>query len=195
MNSSIIGDAVPRRGNRLSRWAAGSALALFGWRLDAEVPNLSKFVLVGAPHTSNWDFVISMLALFALGIKISWMGKFSLFRWPFVGILEWLGGVPIDRSVRSGVVDQTIQAFKKQEKFVIGVTPDATRSNFSRWRTGFYHIAHGAKVPVVVVRFDFGRKLFGIGPTIEPTGDITADMAHIQAQYAGVEGKFPRPMV
>jgi 1-acyl-sn-glycerol-3-phosphate acyltransferase len=163
-----------------------------GWRIEVDVPNLPKAVLVGAPHTSNWDFVLTLVTLFALSVKISWMAKHTFFRWPFNGLLEWLGGVPIDRTIQSdGIVNQTIKAFNSRDKFVIAIMPEGTRTKVRRWKTGFYHIAQGAKVPIVLVRFDYGRKVMGIGPTIEPSGDITVDMAQIQSFFAAIKGKNP----
>lgn len=188
--STTIGDALPKRGNRLSQWLAQSLMSLFGWRIEADIPNRPKIVLVGAPHTSNWDFVLTMGTLFALNVKIFWMGKKSLFKWPFGGIMEWLGGVPVDRAQKGrGVVEQTIEAFNSHDKFVIAIMPEASRSQVREWKTGFYHIAQGADVPIVLVRFDYGRKVMGVGPTIEPSGDVAADIAEIQSYYAGIEGK------
>jgi len=192
MDVPIIGDALPRRGNRFSRLIAQSLMTLFGWRIEVDAPNVPKIVLVGAPHTSNWDFVLTLTTFFALSVRISWMAKHTFFRWPFSGLLKWLGGVPIDRTIQDdGIVKQTIQAFDNHEKFVIAVMPEGTRSKARRWKTGFYHIAQGAKVPIVLVRFDYGRKVMGIGPAIEPSGDIAAEMAHIQSIFAAIEGKNP----
>jgi 1-acyl-sn-glycerol-3-phosphate acyltransferase len=165
-------------------------MSVFGWRIAADLPNLPKFVLVGAPHTSNWDFLLTMATQFALGVRISWLAKRSLFRWPFGGVMSWLGGVAVNRSSRSsGIVEQTVEAFNSRDKFIIAVMPEGTRSRVSRWKTGFYRIAEGANVPVVLVRFDYGRKVMGIGPTIEPTGDVEADMMLIQSYYQDVKGK------
>ena len=190
MNVSALGNSLPKRGNRLSQWLAQSIMSLFGWRIAAEIPNLPKFVLVGAPHTSNWDFLLTMSTLYALGVDISWLAKRSLFRPPFKGLMEWLGGVPVDRANKgAGIVEQTVAAFNQREKFIIAVMPEGTRSKVREWKTGFYHIAEKADVPLVLVRFDYGRKVMGIGPTIEPTGDITADMKIIKSHYAGIKGK------
>ena len=168
-------------------------MSLFGWRIEFDdVPNLPKLMLVGAPHTSNWDFVLTLATFFALSVKISWMAKHTFFRWPFKGVLAWLGGVPVDRTNRDeGIVDQTIRAFESHDKFVIAIMPEGTRSKTHKWKTGFYHIARGAKVPIVLIRFDYGRKVMGIGPTIEPSGDAAADMVHIQSIFAAVRGKNP----
>lgn len=168
-------------------------MSLFGWRIEFDgVPNLPKFILVGAPHTSNWDFVLTLITFFALSVRISWMAKHTFFRWPLKGVLTWLGGVPVNRANRdNGIVDQTIKAFDSHDKFIIAVMPEGTRSKVRRWKTGFYHIAQGAQVPIVSVRFDYGRKVMGIGPTIEPSGDMAADMARIQSVFATIQGKNP----
>ena len=193
MDGPVVGDALPRRGNRLTQLIARSLMSLFGWRIEVDgVPDLPKLILVGAPHTSNWDFVLTLTTLFALSVRISWMAKHTFFRWPFKGLLAWLGGVPIDRTIQDdGTVNQTIKAFDSHDKFVIAIMPEGTRSKTRRWKTGFYHIAQGAKVPIVLVRFDYGRKVMGIGPTIEPSGDIAADMAHMQSIFAAITGKNP----
>ncbi len=193
MDTPIAGDALPRRGNRLTQTIARSLMSLFGWRIEFDgVPNLPKLILVGAPHTSNWDFVLTLITFFALSVRISWMAKHTFFRWPLKGVLTWLGGVPVNRANRdNGIVDQTIKAFDSQDKFIIAVMPEGTRSKVGRWKTGFYHIAQGAGVPIVSVRFDYGRKVMGIGPTIEPSGDMAADMARIQSVFATIKGKNP----
>lgn len=192
MDIPPLGNAIPRRGNRFSQLVARSLMSMAGWQIEIDVPNIPKFILVGAPHTSNWDFVLTMTTLFALNIKLFWMAKHSLFRWPFKGLLEWLGGVPIDRTTRKGqVVEQTIEEFNGRSQFTIAIMPEGTRSKVRQWKTGFYHIAQGANVPIVPVRFDYGRKVMGIGPAIEPSGDLTADLAHIQSIFAGIQGKNP----
>jgi 1-acyl-sn-glycerol-3-phosphate acyltransferase len=190
MSRIIIGDALPRRGNRVSRWIARSLMSIFGWRIEADIPNLSKAVLVGAPHTSNWDFVLTLLTQFALSVKISWMAKHTFFRWPFVGFLKWLGGVPINRTNKNdGIVNQIIGEFSRRDKFIIAIMPEGTRSKTRSWKSGFYHIAQGAHVPMVMIRFDYGRKVMGIGPTVESSGEMKVDIAQIQAIFAGIEGK------
>jgi 1-acyl-sn-glycerol-3-phosphate acyltransferase len=193
MDAPIVGDALPRRGNRLTQLIAQSLMSLVGWRIEFDgVPNLPKILLVGAPHTSNWDFVLTLATFFALSVRISWMAKHTFFRWPFKGFLTWLGGVPVNRASQDeGIVQQTINTFENHEQFVIAVMPEGTRSKTRRWKTGFYHIARGAGVPIVLVRFDYGRKVMGIGPTIEPSGDSAADMARIQSIFATIKGRNP----
>ncbi len=192
MDKPILGDAIPRRGNRISQFIALSMLSLFGWRVEADIPNQSKFVLVGAPHTSNWDWILTIATQYALSVKISWMAKHSLFRWPIKGLMTWLGGVPVNRSrERGGLVQQTVDVFNNRDKFVIAIMPAGSRSLAREWKTGFYHIAQKAKVPIVAVRFDYGRKVMGIGPTVEPSDDMEADMDQIKSIFTGIQGKHP----
>jgi 1-acyl-sn-glycerol-3-phosphate acyltransferase len=171
---------------------AQSILSLFGWKIEAEIPNIPQFVLIGAPHTSNVDFFMTMATMYALGVRISWMAKRSLFRWPVNGLLRWLGGVPIDRSTPGrGVVEQTVARFEENEQFAIAIMPAGGRSMYRKWKTGFYRIAEGAGVPILLVKFDYGRKVMGIGPTFEPTGDMEGDIAEMRACYEGVMGRHP----
>jgi len=166
-------------------------LRVFGWRVEGHLPEQPRYVIIAAPHTSNWDFPITLFLAFALRIKCYWMGKDSLFRRPFGGIMRWLGGMPIDRSKSNNIVGESIKAFAGQERLVMVIPPEGTRKQVSYWKTGFYHIAHGAQVPIVLGYIDYQRKAGGIGPTIWPSGDIEADMRIIQGFYAGVSGKYP----
>lgn len=187
------GDKLPRLGNRLTKYLAGALLRLFGWRIEADVPNLPKFVLVGAPHTSNWDFLLAMATVTALGVRISWMGKESMFRGLPGRLFRGLGGVPIRRDTSNGVVEQTIQTFNARDRFVIALMPEGTRKGVREWKRGFYHIAQGAGVPMVMVRFDYGRKRMVVGPTVFPSDDLAADIAKIKAIFEGVRGRHPTP--
>jgi len=173
------------------RWFSLAYLKVFGWSCEGQVPDLKKFVMIAAPHTSNWDFPITMFLAFALNVKVYWMGKASIFKRPFGPVMRWLGGIPVDRSRSNNMVDQTVEVFKRHDKLVIIVPPEGTRGKVSYWKTGFYRIAHGAKVPIVLGFVDYQRKAGGIGPVIVPTGNIEADMYAIQSYYAGVTGKHP----
>jgi 1-acyl-sn-glycerol-3-phosphate acyltransferase len=186
-----LGEAVPKRGNRFSRALGRALLAAFGWRIAGDVPNLPKLVLIAAPHTSNWDFPLAMAVIFAIGIHVSWMGKHTFVNGPLSPLLRWLGGIPVDRRGAQGVVGQMVDVFNQREQFVLGLAPEGTRKKVTAWKTGFYHIAVGAGVPIVPVTFDYGRRLVRIGAPLYPTGDITADMVHIEAFYQGVVGKNP----
>ena len=147
--------------------------------------------MIAAPHTSNWDLPIMLFVAFAFKTKLYFMLKDATFRWPFGGFFTWLGGIPINRSKTSGVVEQSIQAFRENEKLVMVVPPSGTRSKVTRWKTGFYHIATGAGVPIVLGFLDYRRKVGGVGPTVVPTGNIEADMKTIRAFYADITAKYP----
>jgi len=170
-------------------WLGLMFLKLMGWRVEGEIPDIKKFVIIAAPHTSNWDFPITLAVCFAMKMKIYWMGKAAMFRWPFAAALRWLGGIPIDRSKSHNVVEQSIQAFHKLEKLIMVVPPEGTRKKVSYWKTGFYHIAQGANVPIVLGFLDYRRKVGGIGPTFHPTGHIEKDIQTIRNFYAAITGK------
>jgi 1-acyl-sn-glycerol-3-phosphate acyltransferase len=184
-----LGDALPKRGNRVTRAIATNILALFGWRLEGELPDQPKMMLIGAPHTSNWDMVLGMVVIWAMGLELFWMGKQSAFRWPYGGFFRWLGGVPVNRRVPQGVVGQTIAEYKRRDKYLLVIMPEGTRAGEARWKTGFYHIATGAGVPILPVKFDYGRKIMGFGPSFFPAGNISGEMENIQSLFAGIQGK------
>ena len=175
--------------NKFMAWLGLLFLKTMGWRVEGKIPNIKKFVIIAAPHTSNWDFPITLAVAFALRMKIYWMGKAAMFRWPFAATLRWLGGIPIDRSQSHNVVEQSIQAFQKLERLIMVVPPEGTRKKVSYWKTGFYHIAKGANVPIVLGFLDYKRKAGGIGPTFYPTGRLEEDLQKIQAFYATITGK------
>lgn len=191
MNAQQLGEAAPRRGNKITRGLAKAALALFGWRVMGQIPDLPKFVMIGGPHTSNWDFPIAMLLFIALGIRVSWMAKREFVGGPLGWLWRWMGGVGIDRRAAHGVVEQMVDAFEKREKFVLAIAPEGTRSKVKRWKSGFYHIAQGANVPIFPIVVDYGRKKLQLHPVFAPSGELTADLPQLQALYADVKGKRP----
>ena len=132
-----------------------------------------------------------LFTAFVLRAKIYWMGKDAIFRWPFGGLFKWLGGIPIDRSVANNVVSQSIEQFQKNEKLVLTVPPAGTRKRVLNWKTGFYHIANGAGVPIAMGFLDYKRKVGGIGSVLQPTGDIETDMEIIRSFYRDISGKYP----
>jgi 1-acyl-sn-glycerol-3-phosphate acyltransferase len=146
-------------------------------------------LLAVGPHTSNWDFVFGLAALFSLGIKISWMGKRTIFRKPFGRILRWFGGIPIERSASSGIVDTMINQFNKSKQFILALAPEGTRSKVDQWKTGFYHIANGAGVPILMVCFDYKDKVISFGPLIYPCGDAEVDIKKMQTVFSKIQGK------
>lgn len=170
-------------------------LRIFGWRREGRLPDIPKFVMIAAPHTSNWDFPIALAVMFAYKMNLNWLGKESIFRWPFGGFFKWLGGVPINRSKQGDVVAQSIKAFKDKVKMVMVIAPEGTREKTKYWKTGFYHIANGANIPIVMGFLDYVRKVGGIGPSFIPTGNIDIDMRSIHEFYANITGKFPEKSV
>lgn len=166
-------------------------LRMIGWRREGALPDIPKYVIVVAPHTSNWDFPIGLAFAFALRLKGYWLGKDSLFRWPLRGFFRWLGGIPIDRSRSSDVVAQMVRIFRERAKLIMVLAPEGTRKKVPHWKSGFYYIARGADVPIVLGFLDYLRKAGGIGPVFSPTGDIEADMEYIRAFYKTVQGKYP----
>lgn len=187
MNLPTVGDALPKRKLPLFQALARFALARFGWRTEGEIPNLAQFVAVGAPHASSWDFFLGMMLIIGLGVRVSWMGKASLFRWPLGGIMRWLGGIAIDRTSRHNVVEQTIQHFATHPQLIVGLMPEGTRKRagipVNEWKTGFYYIAKGARVPILPIYIDNSGKRVIFGPLLTPTGDLEADLATLQQFY------------
>lgn len=166
-------------------------LRLTGWRTHNAPPDIPKYVIAGAPHTSNWDFVYAIAFAFVFKIRIFWMGKSSLFRFPFGPYFRWMGGIPIDRSKPHGVVAQTIEKIKNADRLILVVAPEGTRKSVPKWKTGFYHVARGANVPIVLAFLDYKKRTGGFGPVFTPTGDIDADMREIRSFFATISGRHP----
>ena len=186
-----IGDALPRWGNRFTRAIGRFLLWLIGWRVSGEIPNVAKLVVIGAPHTSNWDGLLMALLWLALGIDFKWMGKHTLFRPPFGGLLKWLGGIPINRTANHGVVAATIAEFQQRDQLVLVLAPEGTRQQVSRWKTGFYHIAAGAAVPILPGVVYNDQRLVEFMPVIYPTGNLESDMSRILAAYRRTTKALP----
>ena len=177
--------------NTLLRATSIGFLKLTGWRIEGALPaHAAKCVLIAAPHTSNWDLPYTLMVAFALRLNICWMGKQSLFRAPFGGVMRWLGGIPVNREQSTNLVAASAQAIRAAGgPFQLIVPPEGTRSKTRYWKTGFYYIAREAQVPIVMAYMDYERKLSGLGPLFEPTGDVDADVAAIKAFYAPFKGK------
>ena len=161
------------------------------WRTVGTLPDIPKFVIIAAPHTSNWDFPIMMFMAFKLKGKLYWMGKDTLFKKPFGTLFKWLGGIPINRRHSNNVVEQMVAKFNRMDRLFLMVSPAGTRSRVTKWKSGFYHIAMGAKVPVVLGFIDYQRKIGGIGPVMTLSGDKDLDMKGIRTFYSGIKGKYP----
>lgn len=168
-------------------------LRLKGWKYLGEMPpGVSKCVMIAAPHTSNWDLPYTLMVAFALRINIHWMGKESIFKPPFRGLMKWMGGIPVDRSKANDLVAASVQQLKEASSLILIVPPEGTRSKVTYWKTGFYWIAHGAGVPILLGYLDFAKKEGGIAGAFMPTGDIEKDMVEIKAFYATVTGCKPQ---
>lgn len=165
-------------------------LAIRGWRTQGVLPDTPKYVMIAAPHTSNWDLPIMLMMAFAMRADVFWMGKHTLFRGVFGPFFRWLGGVAVDRSKANNLVDQTIEVFRERERFALVIAPEGTRKLASHWKTGFYHIARGAGVPIALGFIDYRHKIGGVGPIFTPSGDLERDMAVIREFYADITGKY-----
>lgn len=172
-------------------YIARAVLFVLGWKYHAEPCSAAKYVVIAAPHTSNWDFFYTLLLAFALRLEVYAMGKKSLTEGLFGPVMLWFGIIPIDRSKSNNVVAETIAAFNARDRLVVVIPPSGTRNKVSYWKTGFYHIAHGAGVPIALGYLDYRRKCGGIGPYITTSGDIDRDMVEIKAFYATVTGRYP----
>lgn len=188
----VLGDQIPLRGNRAMRTLGRAALRLLGWRVEGEVPNLPKFVIAVAPHTSNWDFVVGIAAMFALDLRLAFLGKHTIFRWPFGAAMRWMGGIPVDRTSPHGVVNESIAAFRGVERRMLAIAPEGTRRLVAHFRSGFLQIARGANVPVVLASLDYAARCVRFGPTFDPGEDIEADRRRTEAFFATVRGRRPR---
>lgn len=172
--------------NAFARWLGRSVLRLGGWRMVGAFPDIPRLVLIGAPHSSNWDGIWGFAAKMALGLDIKILGKRELFWWPLGPVLRRLGVIAVDRSVSAGVVEQVAAMIHGREKFWFGLAPEGTRRRVERWKTGFWKMAKAADVPVLPAYFHYGRRIIGIGPPFQLDDDMAADIARIQAWYRQV---------
>lgn len=167
-------------------------MRVFGWRIEGSLPNIPKYVLIGAPHTSNWDFVLFLGVMFSLRANVHFMGKAELFRSPIGWFFRYCGGVPVDRKKSTGLVEQMVEASKNSEQFILTITPEGTRHQVVEWKRGFYHIAQNAGIPIVIAVVDGRHKTVRLGQIFHPTGNIEADIKTIQSLFTGIVGIKPR---
>lgn len=173
--------------NRLAHWV----FRRLGWKFEGGLPDDPKMIVIGAPHTSNWDFLVFMAAMGAFDIRARYLGKHSLFRWPLGFFFRALGGIPVDRRKPGGVVGQVAEAFATSEEMTLVIAPEGTRSLAPRWKSGFLAMARAADVPVVPGVLDWGGKTLTLAPPIRIEDDVVAFMERIRQAYAGATGKRP----
>jgi 1-acyl-sn-glycerol-3-phosphate acyltransferase len=187
-----LGPQLPRSGGWLTRALGYALLVVLRWRVRGNLPDLPKFVIIVAPHTSNWDFVAGIAAKFALRLRVRWLGKNTLFHFPLGLLMRALGGIPVDRSASQNVVTHVGEEFERRDRLVLAIAPEGTRARVERWRTGFYYIAQRAGVPIVTVALNWGERSVDIGDVFHPTGNADADIGALQERFAGVRGKRPK---
>lgn len=188
MHFPRLPDCSPTRGNTFSQGLGRFILRLAGWDFEGEWPKVSQCVVIVAPHTSNWDFIIGLSASLACRMNVRWLGKDSLFKTPLAPFFRWQGGIPAVRDQASGLVGSIVTIFQRTPKMWLAVAPEGTRSKVSQWRSGFYHIAHEAKVPILPVAFDWKNKKIRLFDTFDTTGDIEKDFTVLQALYTDLKG-------
>ena len=186
---------LPQGGNRFSEWLGTTLLKITGWKVKGQLPDIPKVVIAVGPHSSNWDFFLGVAVLFYLRIKIRFLGKHTIFKPVFKQLLEWIGGMPVDRRNSSGVVKQVAQHFEQNEKMILALAPEGTRSPVFPWKTGFLAIAYHANVPVLLIGFDFKNKDVVIGPLFIPSGDTSVDMKKVYQFYQGIPAKYPQKVL
>jgi 1-acyl-sn-glycerol-3-phosphate acyltransferase len=181
--------AAPRTGGPFTRWLGRCVLKLGGWRVVGRLPNETRLLILAAPHSSGWDAVWGLAAKLALGVRIEFMAKRELFWWPLGALLRALGAFPIDRSAASGVVQQMAERLRRESPLWLLLAPEGTRRRVDKWKSGFWHIARAANVPVHCAYFHYPSREIGLGATFTMTDDLDADMARVRAYYAQWQGK------
>lgn len=183
---------LPQQGNRFSRWFGRLGLRLLGgWTIQGELPDLPKAVIPVAPHTSNWDFFVGVFAMFALGMRLSFLGKHSIFVFPVNRLLRALGGIPVNRASAHGIVGEMVQEFQRREQLLLALSPEGTRKKIPEWRKGFLFIARDAKVPLIPVAFCFATKEIRISEPIYVEDDVEVTLAQVKAFTRQARGKRP----
>lgn len=191
MRVPSLPECLPRRGNAFSSALSRALLGAWGWRIDGDFPARPKMVAIVAPHTSNWDFIVGILTVFAIGIRVRFLGKHTLFKRGLGVLMRWFGGIPVNREAPQGLVPQVVEAIENADQVFLAITPAGTRSSTKPWKSGFYNIAVAARVPILPVIFDGPSRAIRLLPPFEPSGDYEADLPKLLALYAGVRGLKP----
>lgn len=167
----------------MGRGIGALGLGLGGWRFEGALPDLPRFVVVVAPHTSNWDFPVGVAIMLALGVRVRWLGKHTLFRGPFGPVLRWLGGIPVRRGERLGAVDEAVAAFGATPAMILALAPEGTRRRVATWKSGYWGVAERAGVPIVPIALDWGARRVRIFPPAEPSNDAGSTTTRLMALY------------
>src|SRR5690348_10193104 len=191
MRVPVLPECLPRRGNAFSSAVSRALLGASGWTIEGDFPATPKLVAIVAPHTSNWDFVVGILAVFAIGIRVRFLAKHTLFKGPLGAFMRWCGGMPVNRAAPQGLVPQVVEAIETAERVFLAITPAGTRSSTKPWKSGFYHIAVAARVPILPVVFDGPNRAVRLLAPFEPSGNYENDLPKLLALYAGVRGLKP----
>lgn len=182
--------SMPRiEGQGFVRWLGNRVVRSSNWRVVGEFPDVPKLVAIAAPHSSNWDGIFGIAAAYAMGVRATWMGKHSLFKFGLGRLMQGLGGIATDRSNPHGAVGQMVELFKAREKLWLFLAPEGTRKPVKKWRTGFWHIAMEAGVPILLVHIDFSQRHIAVGPLFHPTGDKERDLQALYDHYRPIKGK------
>ena len=181
----------PQKCNSLVRLIGRVFMLLAGWKVEGRIPSRNKVIIIAAPHTTNWDFVYLLGAAFQLGLSVKWLGKKSLFSFPFSWFMKRLGGVAVDRGKSSGMVDQVSEAILCASKISLVVPPSGTRGRTDYWKSGFYHIAKSANVPLICGYLDYEKKIAGLGPCFLVSNSVKDDMNKLRDFYKNKVGKYP----
>jgi 1-acyl-sn-glycerol-3-phosphate acyltransferase len=184
-------ETTPQWGNAATRALGRFVLGIFGWRLSGSLPPAPRVVMIAAPHTSNWDYLLGMAAIFALGIRMNYLAKHTAFRGPLGWFMRWTGGIPVNRKAPGDVLERAIQMLRESPKMWVGIAPEGTRKRVERWKTGYHRIAMGAGVPIWPVALDYPNKTIRMLPLRTLSGDPDADEAMLKALYAKPMARHP----
>ncbi|MDC0247022.1 1-acyl-sn-glycerol-3-phosphate acyltransferase [OCS116 cluster bacterium] len=192
ISESQIPERLRGSRSKILRKIARFVINISGWTIKGKVPNEERIVIIVAPHTSNWDFILAMLAIFGLNIKVRWLGKNSIFKPGFKLFFEWLGGIPVYRDNPSTLIEKVVTIVKKEKSIVIAMTPEGTRKKVKRWKTGFLRIAKQTQSKILLISIDAPTKSIEIGKIFNPTGNNEEDLYFIQEYYSTFRGINPQ---
>ena len=192
ISESQIPERLRGSRSKILRIIARFGINISGWTIRGNVPDEERIVIIAAPHTSNWDFILAMLAIFGLNIKVRWLGKHSIFKPGFKKFFEWLGGIPVYRDNPTSLIENVVNIVKKERSIVIAMTPEGTRKKVKRWKTGFLRIAKQTHSKILLISIDAPTKSIEIGNIFNPTGNSEEDLAYIQKYYSTFRGINPQ---